>query len=324
MKICILGNTGNKIEKAYSWFVCTTWQGLTLNGHEVVGFDYKSHTIEQIQEFLFSYQPHILFTHLTFHKHHNMYDMMEIFDSLRNLYDTKIIHTLSDAREEPRYKGDISNAFDMALISTYYNVEKFQNYWKVPVYYWPYSSLTYEKMGNYKKELDFGKPVFPGNPYSHEDRTKFLNMLKSEMDIKIIKTKSKDDIRNRTLDFSVSSPCVLCLSTRYDMNNGFTDTRKFQYGGAGAIMLCRPHEYGYKIIPEDMWFTFKSYDKDGIKEIKEHWNKIEKISNFEKNNLRIKIFNFMQKYHSSKVRMKQTIELIEGKRNKLDIFLDEI
>ena len=44
----------------------------------------------------------------------------------------------------------------------------------------------------------------------------------------------------------------------------------------------------------------------------------------EKNDMRQKAFDFVQKYHSSKERMRQTIELIEEKRDKLDIFLEDI
>ena len=322
-KICILGNTGNNPFNDYSWFVRTTAQGMYLNGYDVIGYDYKSHTIDQINDFLFESDVKFIFTHLTFHDNsHDKYDIMEIFDNLKNLKDVKIIHTLSDAREEPRYKGDISYAFDMALISTYYNVDKFQKYWKIPVYYWPYSSLTYDKMGTYRKELDFKKPVFPGNPYSHADRSDFLRKLQRKLNLKIIKTKSEDDIRNKTLDFSASSPCVLCLSTRYEMNNGFSDVRPYQYGGAGAIILGRPHDIQKYIIPEEMWFPF--YDYNDIKAVEEQWKKINKLSTNEKNKIKENIFNFIQKYHSSKVRMAQTIELIEGKRNKLNIFLNEI
>jgi len=320
-KIVILGNTGNNPFDAYSWFVRTTAQGFYLNGHEVVGFDYKSHSIEQIRDFLFDYKPNILFTHLTFHNKHDKFTIMDIFNNLRSLIGTIVIHTLSDARTEPRYNGDISHAFDMALISTYKNIDKFQKYWNIPVYYWPYSSLTYDSRGKYKKELDFKKPVFPGNPGSHKDRTEFVQKLQSNMDIKVIKTKSKDDIRNRTLNFSASSSAVLCLSTRYEMNNGFTDVRPYQFGGSGSIMICRPHDIQKYIIPEDLYFTFYSYDNKGLEQVKEHWEKIKKMSDNEKDEMKQKVFDFIQKYHSSKVRMAQTIELIEGKREKLDIFL---
>lgn len=127
-KICILGNTGKNINQAYSWFVKTAAEGMRLNGHEVVGFDYKSHSIEQIRDFLFDCEADIIFTHLTMHQHHNKYDMMEIFDELRSLTGTIIIHTMQDARSEPRYTGDISHAFDLALVAQTENIEKFQKY----------------------------------------------------------------------------------------------------------------------------------------------------------------------------------------------------
>jgi len=127
-KICILGNTGNNPLSAYSWFVRTTANGMKENDHEVYGFDYKKHSIDKIQDFLFDLKPDILFTHLTMHEHHDKYDIMEIFDSLRSLYDTKIIHTMQDARDEPRYNGDISHAFDLALVSQIQNIKKFETY----------------------------------------------------------------------------------------------------------------------------------------------------------------------------------------------------
>lgn len=319
-RIVILGNTGKDIRKAYSWFVKTTYEGMTLNGHEVVGFDYKSHSIDQIRDFLFSYQPDILFTHLTMHKHHDSFDMMDIFDSLRNLYDTKVIHTMQDARPNPRYSGDISHAFDLALVAQTENIEKFQKKWKIPVYYWPYSSLTYKDMGKYRPELDFKKPVFPGNPMSHPDRSAFIKKLQSVMDIKIIQTKSKDDIRDKTLNFAASSPCVLGLCTGYDKNIwGYNEVRCWQFMGAGSIMIMRDYECNKYIFPPNLYFGFDSYKDPKI--VKSIWNKIKRMSDKDKNDMRKKAFDFIQSYHSSKVRMAQTIEVIEGKREKLDIFL---
>jgi len=318
--ICILGNTGKNIKSAYSWFVKTIHEGLKLNGHNVYGFDYKSHSIDEIKDFLFSRNPNILFTHLTMHKHHDKFEMMELFDTLRNLYDTKVIHTMQDARSEPRYDGDISHAFDLALVAQKRNIEKFQNCWNIPVYYWPYSSLTYDKMGKYRKELDFGMPVFPGNPNSHPDRSDFIRKLKNIMNIKVIQTQSAEDIRGKTLDFSASTDCVLGLCTGYDKKIwGYNEVRFWQFLGAGAIMVARDYDCNKYIFPEGLYFGFDSYNDPSV--VKEYWQKINNMSEEKKNKMRENAFNFIQKYHSSKVRMSQTIELIEGKRNKLDIFL---
>lgn len=215
MKICILGNTGNNINNSYSWFVKTIVQGMRLNNCEVTGFDYKSHSIDEIYEFFSDNNFDAVFTHLTFHKHHDIDDVMTIFSELRS-NDTKVIHTMQDAREEPRHKGNISDAFDFALVNQIENIKKFQKYWKIPVHYWPYSSMTYKTMGRYDKNLDFGVPVFPGGELTHEDRREFIRLLKGKMRIKTIGTRSREDIREKTQNFSVSSPCILGLSTRYD------------------------------------------------------------------------------------------------------------
>jgi hypothetical protein len=53
---------------------------------------------------------------------------MGLFDTIKSHSDTKIIHTMQDAREEPRYKGDISAGFDMALVNQTENIPKFQKY----------------------------------------------------------------------------------------------------------------------------------------------------------------------------------------------------
>jgi hypothetical protein len=40
--------------------------------------------------------------------------------------------------------------------------------------------------------------------------------------------------------------------------------------------------------------------------------------------LKKKAFDFIQKYHSSKERMRQTLEIIEGKRSRLSVYLSDL
>jgi hypothetical protein len=176
-------------------------------------------------------------------------------------------------------------------------------------------------MGTYKQELDFGMPVFPGNPNSHEDRSEFLRKLQSVMKIKIIKTKSSEDVRDRTVDFAVSSKCILGLCTGHATSNHFLEVRPFQYGGSGAVMIIRKFKNMDDIIPENLYYPINGYDVEDAKQVKNHWKHIQKIDT---SKLREQMFNFIQTYHSSEVRMKQTVEILEGKREKLDIFLEEL
>jgi len=323
MNIGILGNVENNISESYSWFCRTVYEGFTLNDHNVFGLNYKKSSIDMIRKWVLDNKIDVVFTHLTFHNHKPIDDILGLFEELRSS-DIKIIHTLQDARTEPRYNGDISFAFDMAFISQYKNVEKFQKRWKVPVHYWPYSSMTYNKMGVYKKELDFKMPVFPGNPVSHTDRRDFVRKLQNTMPIKIIYTKSPQDVRNKTLDFCASNDCILSLSTRYGLNVGYSDVRPWQYGGAGGILICRPHDLQEKLIPEDLYFTFNSYNNLGVEQVKKLYDKINNMTEIDKTKMRENIFNFIQKYHSSRVRMKYTMEVIEEKITKIPVFLDEI
>jgi hypothetical protein len=213
----------------------------------------------------------------------------------------------------------------MALVNQTENIPKFQKYWKIPVYYWPYSSLTYNSLGNYDKNVSFSIPVFTGSQLSHQDRSHFLKKLQRKLPIKIIGTKSKDDVRNKTQDFSVSSSCILCFSTRYDWKiKGYCCVRPWQYGGAGGILIIRPHKKQENLIPEKLYYIINTYNDKGIEQVIKHWNDIKKLSDIKKQEKREQIFSFIQKYHSSHIRMKQTLELIQGKRNKLNVTLDEI
>lgn len=320
-KICILGNTKRNIDRSYSWFVKTVQDGFQHLGHEVIGFDYKTHSVKQIQDFLFSNDIDILFTHLTMHGHHDKYRMMEVFDDLRRLKGTIVIHTMQDARSEPRYAGDISHAFDLALVGQYENIPKFQKYWNVPVYYWPYSGLTYSEIGRYDSNLDFKRPVFPGSPNSHPDRSAFIKKLQQKMNIKIVSTGSKEDIRGQTKDFSMSSPCVLGLCTRYDLPiEGYWEVRPMQFLSAGAIMIMRKYKNMHKVIPDELYYPIHGYNDKNAEQVKEYWKEIQ---NKDLTKFREEIFRFMQRYHSSKERMKQTLELIEGERDQLDVFIKE-
>jgi hypothetical protein len=315
----ILGNVDSKIQQSYSWFVRTTCDGLLHLGHEVVGVNYKKNTMPSIHDAIYRYKPDILFTHLTFHKHHDVPDILNLFASVRKVMGTKIIHTLHDAKHEPRYRENISTAFDLALVGQTQNLAKFSNYWKIPAYYTPYTSMTYKKMGVPAREYSYTLPLFTGNPDSHRDRNVFIQRLKHYGDIKVIRTKSKNDLRNKTYRLSVSSACILGLCTGYNIG-GYIDVRPFQYLGAGAFMICRKFKEMDKVIPPDLYIPFRSYsNKDAKYVIDTHrkWLSIDKTS------MRKKAFEFIQKYHSSKVRMDNIIKVIEGKQNSIKAMIDE-
>lgn len=318
IKICILGNTGYDIRQAYSWFVKTTYEGFTLLGHKVIGIDWKSHTLEQIENLLFDYVPDIVFTHLTFHLHKPLEDVFTLFDSLRSSFGTIMIHTLQDARHEPRYSNSLKYVFDLALVGQTQNLEKFKDLWKIPTYYWPYSCLTRNDISFKDENLMFeNNPVFTGSPDAHTDRSDFIRRLKKVMPIMIFRTKSPQDLRNRTPELSASANCILGLCTGYDIG-GYIDVRPFQYLGCGAFMISRKFKWQEKVIPDDIYIPFYDYkDPMIVKQLFEEWKTKDKRP------IRKKAFEFMQRYHSSKVRMQNTLNLIEGKQDTIKAMIDE-
>lgn len=303
MKAVIYGNT--KLQ--YSWFFKTFKQGLELNNHNVYLIDYRSTPPANAYRMLEKIKPHVCFTHLTFHKIYSSDVIMNMYRDCRRKLGIKMVHVLMDAREEPRYNSNISHAFDCALLSQTKNLEKFKNYWRIPVHYFPYCSLTYKNMAPVVKSLQFKEPVFTGNPMAHEDRIAFLAKLQKLMSIRTFVTQSANDLRHLTPELSSSAWAILGLCTGYDID-GYMDVRPFQYLGAGAVMIMRKFKGMDNEIPPDLYYSFDSYSQADAELVKEIYNK----KCYQKNNIemRQKAFNFIQQNHSSKVRLKAIMEAV--------------
>ena len=315
MKISILGNTTNPITKQpndpYSWFVLTHKQGFELNGHQVQLIDYRSNRINSIRNQLVRYKPHYVFTHLTFHNDvHKTSNILQLFSDLYKKHNIKFIHTCNDARTEDRYMKDLSHSFYAAFVGTYDMMNNCQPKWNMPVYYMPYSSLTYNNIAEPVNELKINKPVFTGSPDTHNDRRVFIKLLKEYGSIKIFKTQSGQDLRHRTPELSSSAICILGLCTGYDLD-GYIDPRPFQYMGTGACMIIRKFKDMDDIIPPDLYYPFDSYERKDAKYVKDLFRKISKTDTWP---MRCKAFRFIQQNHSSKIRMKQIIDVLEERK----------
>lgn len=302
-KAVILGNT----KLNYSWFVKTYRQGLKLNGIETFDIDYKSRSMGSIKKRIMEIKPDVVFTHLSFHNNaHRPSDCMNMFSDLRKSIGVKVVHTCNDARIKDRFMGDISGAFDIAFVGTYPMVENCSKVFKVPVIYSPYSSLTYEKMGNFAPDLAFSNPVFTGSPNAHrtgwaDNRAKFISDLQKIMPINIFKTQSAGDLRNRTSELSRSAKCILGVCVGYEIP-GYMDVRPFQYLGTGAFMIMRKFNDMDRYIPDYLYVSFDRFDPKIVKSLWGEW----KNKNTDK--MRNEAFKFMQENHSSKVRIAQVLK----------------
>lgn len=306
MKAVILGNT----KLNYSWFVLTFRQGLKLNDYEVFEIDYKSTPLPQIKKTLLKIKPDVIFTHLSFHSHiHPTNTVLQFFKEIKNQIPVKVVHTCNDARTHDRYMGDLRGSFDLALVGSYPMVTNCSKKFKIPVFFTPYSSLTYSEMAKPVNDLSFNIPVFTGSPGAHrtgwaDNRADFIENLQKIMPIKIFKTQSAQDLRKRTPQLSVSAKCILGLCVGYEIP-GYMDVRPFQYLGTGAFMIMRKFNDMDTYIPDDLYFPFYNYDDPHY--VKELWDE---FKNKDTSDIRKRAFNYIQEHHSSKVRMKQILKLL--------------
>jgi len=318
VKVVILGNT----KLGYSWFVRTFKQGLELNGHDVYEIDYRTTKPPEIFNLVNYIKPRIMFTHLSFHPVYPVPAVLQLYRDIRKKVGTKIIHVLADARHEPRYNKDLKGVIDFAFVSQTENLEKFSNYWKIPTFFCPYSCITQNSIAPINKNLQYRWPVFTGTPNAHPDRKMFLEKLQKKIKLHIFQTQSNEDKRNQTPELSSSAQCILGLCTGYDIKH-FIDVRPFQYLGAGAVMIIRKFKNMCDIIPNILYYPFDEYNDEGVDSVVEMFNKY--IDDHSDNNklIRQEAFNFMQKFHSSKIRMLDVVDVIEGKRDNVRSFISD-
>ena len=306
-KAVILGNTN----LGYSWFYLTYKQGLELNGVKTFDIDYKSNALGTIKQRILQIKPDYIFTHLSFHNHINPTPtILNFFRDIKSKIPTKVVHTCNDARTHDRYMGDLRGAFDAAFVGSFPMEINCNKAFKIPVFYSPYSTLTYKDMANPVKELAFQVPVFTGSPGAHrtgwaDNRAEFIERLSQIMPIKIFKTQSGEDLRKRTPELSVSAKCILGLCVGYEIG-GYMDVRPFQYLGTGAFMIMRKFNGMDAFIPDDLYVPFTSYDNPNV--VKELWNQYKKHDMFL---MRKMAFEYLQTHHSSKIRLKEVIDKLE-------------
>jgi len=306
-KAIIIGNTN----LGYSWFVLTHKQGLKLNDVSVFEIDYKSTSLSTISKNILQLKPNYIFTHLSFHSHIHPTDrILQFFRDIKNKIDVKVVHTCQDARTHDRYMGDLRGAFDAAFVGTYAMVANCIDAFKIPVFYMPYSALTYDKMANIDPKLEFQVPVFTGSPGAHrtgwaDNRASFIEDLQKIMNIKIIKTQSGEDLRAKTPELSVSAKCILGLCVGYEID-GYMDVRPFQYLGTGAFMIMRKFKGMDNYIPDDLYVPFHSYKNPVL--VRELWNEWKNRDTWA---MRKAAFDYVQFYHSSEKRIGQVLSQLD-------------
>lgn len=321
MRILVVGNVDSNITGAYSWFVKNVYEGCTALGHQVAGVDFKTLPTHKIREVIWSFKPHIIFTHLTFHKHGlvRLDEVMTMYAEARKQLGAKVIHYMFDARREPRYSRNISEAFDCAFVSNLEAARKFPKIWGIPVHYSQYACRMYKEMAQPAKDIQVGDTlVFTGSPGSYPgQRQTLLKGLKKLVPMTTFVTGSPQDLRFRSHELSATAKGILSVSFGYDVE-GFIDTRPWQYLGSGAFLILKVFDGMEDVLPAGLYKPFYTFDPYEVKIIWEEW--------FAKDTLpmRQNAFQFMQQYHACDKRMADTLDVIFEKRNSVRIFLGDL
>lgn len=298
--------------KYFSYFLYGSMEGTFRNGawHRPVSLFGQS--LEAIKEQIDFFKPHVILCHCIFNrKPHNRDDVFELLKYFRKTYGTKIFYHMGDARDEPRYPNDISDIVDFCLVNNLQNMERWSKIWNAPCYHWPYACLYQSEINDidndFKAELTFTGSLTSNK--HHKARWDFINDLQKRINIKTYPDIKYGNSRFLTPEVSASSTAVLGFQMGNNIH-GYQDVRPFQYIGAGALYMHDNHEN------MDLFFVDKthyvSFKRDDINNFIIEYNEFAKDKKINRN-IRKLGFEYCQKYHSTKVRMKLVLDLVNDK-----------
>ena len=310
MRIAILG----KWHKYSSYFLHGCLEGSIQNGHSAMGIEFIDCDLDVTRSALMHYRPNLIFCHMLLSDAgSSIKDKLEMLSDIKAKHGCKTFYQLGDPRTLPRYDGDISKAVDYALIA-HREWDKF-SHWKVPIIYFPYGCLKQDCI--IEREMKY-RLVFAGTHESknplYEDRTKFLNQLKSKHMIALFPRKNEYNTTFITAKLSASAGAVLNILGRHDIKD-FLSLRPFQFIGAGAFSIQkRLNGLDEVFIDKKHHICFDNYDIEEIENILKYYLDDHPE---ERNKIRKEGFDFCQKNHNYKNRIQDLLEIIEGKRTEV-------
>lgn len=330
-RILVLGKFRNYI----SWYLHGVIEGTIRNGWQSERVEIQNSKdlkewrhIADIKEQIVRFRPHVIFTNSLFGEGREYYNgLLEMLHDVKKRTGVKICHQMGDPRMEPRFTEDISSSVDLALFNFGDEdiLAKYKSIWKIPCYFWPMACW-------YQKYFSIGDPlydlVFTGNRSPsgrYKKRTKFLNeCVNADKDFKFHWFPDEDrGIKNTrfiTSEIAASSKAILGLPIGEEFKL-YLDTRPFQYGGAGALIFQwglsgyrRLFKHGEYLLlldnmqVEELSKLYRYYCVDHPKE------------GFI---IRERMFNFMQTYHNYRNRVKDVVDILEGKREKPRVYRED-
>jgi hypothetical protein len=305
LRVVGLGNYG----EYYSYFLLGIMQGTFLNGHLFRAVPLFGQSLNQVYEQVTWFKPHIVMCHMIFNKQpHNQKDVLNMMKKIRG-HGTKVYYHAGDARPTPRFEGNITSCVDAALCN-HNLMEKYQNIWQVPCYYWPYQGLNQNNIVPVESKFNcsVGFAGSLADNVHHSPRARFINGLKQHIEVKCFPTPDSGNTRFQTAEFSSSANVILGYQMGLDIP-GYIDVRPWQHVGAGALFFqdrCADNRMN-KFFKEGVHYV--AFERDNVQDFVSKYNYY--VNEFPEKAMQIKQtgFDYVQNYHSSKNRMESVFSL---------------
>lgn len=283
--------------------------------------------VSQLYERIARFKPHVMFTHSLFGTDREYYPgLFDLLIKVKKKFGTIVCHQEGDPRLTPRYEVDINGIVDMVLmnIGDEKILSNFSKIWNVPCYYWPYACLNQNEIGKpvsgFKHDM-----VYTGNMSVSDLYKPRTDFIKKCMKSGIFKLKRYPDANVGNTRFitpviAASAKTILGPPAKTDIEL-YIDARPFEYLGAGGLLL-RPYSSGIEKVfsPEIHMYLFTEGDLNELEEL--YMYCLENRSGSD--SIKLQGFNFVQEYHNYKVRVRQVIDIIEGKSSKPKILLKDL
>lgn len=315
LRIACLGD----YSRYFSWYLHGVMQGSILNGYWFRPIDIKQN-VETIEENLRYFKPHYVFTHMILGEHINTYSgvrerdiFFNFLKQMKSILGFKILHQEGDPRGS-RYEFSIKDVVDLVLLNNK-DFDKFK-FWDVPCIHWPYFSMLQDEIhpgdNRVSCQIAFGGNVVGDRTieHVHYGRYEFIEKLKEKFNVKIFPDDIIGNSRFFTPEVAATAKSVLGIHQGFNLH-GYLDTRPFQYCGAGALYFHDKNDAIDQFFQEGVHFV--QYGRFNIDSFTEKFNYYQENREANKT-IRRQAFEYCQKHHNSKIRVKQAIDVIEGKK----------
>jgi glycosyl transferase family 1 len=208
-----------------------------------------------------------------------------------------------DPRSTTRHPYSIAASFDLALC----NHRLQRSEWKVPTVRWPYAAMAQREIGEPVEALRCGL-LFAGIARKDDElyspRTELLGVLHQKLGERLTVRAGVVNDRMQVADVAASAQAVLGYG-RPEVK-GWTDTRIFQYSGAGGVLL---HDDAAEFLEPSVHFLHFSRGADAEQTARGVVGVFEEAERGLPE-MRRRAFEWVQAHHTWRHRVEQVLALL--------------